>query len=169
MEGILTMSTKEVDRLKIMSQLETTTLTVEEAASLMSISQRQTYRLLKRLKEEGTKGIIHKLRGKKSNRGYPAILKKEVVEIYNGQYSDYGPTLFSEQLINSHGISVDHDTLRRWLRQASITTSMRKKRPHRRKRERRSCFGELLQFDGSIHDWFEGRGPECCLLNCVDD
>jgi hypothetical protein len=61
------------------------------------------------------------------------------------------------------------ETIRGWLRENSITTSQRKKRPHRRKKERRSCYGELLQLDGSYHDWFEGRGPECCLLNCIDD
>jgi hypothetical protein len=72
-------------------------------------------------------------------------------------------------LVEYHNISLNTETLRNWLRQKAITTSIRKKRPHRRKRERRSCFGELLQFDGSHHDWFESRGAECCLLNCVDD
>jgi len=169
MEGILTMSRKEADRLKIIGQIESKTLTVEAGSTLMRISPRQTYRVLKKIKEEGTRGLIHKLRGKKSNRGYPEKLKKEVVKIYREQYSDYGATLFSEELVKSHGICVNHETLRKWLRAEAITTSMRKKRPHRKKRERRSCFGEMLQFDGSHHDWFEGRGAECCLINCVDD
>lgn len=169
MEGILTMSQKEVDRLKVINQIESKILTVEEGADLMGISSRQTYRVLKKIKEEGNKGIIHKLRGKRSNRGYPEGLKKQVIEIYKADYSDYGPTLFSEQLVKSHKISVDHETIRKWLRAKAITTSMRRKRPHRKKRERRSCFGAMLQFDGSHHDWFEGRGAECCLINCVDD
>ena len=169
MEGILTMSQKEADRLKIISQIESKAMSVEQGSELIGISPRQTYRVLKRIKQEGTKGIIHKLRGKKSNRGYPEELKKKVVEIYKAQYSDYGPTLFSEELVKSHKISVDHETIRKWLRAKAITTSMRKKRAHRKKRERRSCFGELIQFDGSHHDWFEGRGAECCLINCVDD
>jgi hypothetical protein len=169
MEGILTMSQKELDRLKIISQIETKILTVSEGAELMCISARQTYRVLKKIKEEGSQGIIHKLRGRKSNRGYPEGLKKQVIEIYKAHYSDYGPTLFSEQLISSHKISVDHETIRKWLRAKAITTSMRSKRPHRKRRERRSCFGAMLQFDGSHHDWFEGRAAECCLINCVDD
>jgi transposase len=169
MEGLLTMSSKEADRLKIISQIETKALPIEEGSELMGISSRQTYRLLKRIKEEGTRGIIHKLRGKKSNRGYPEQLKKEVVRIYRQHYWDYGPTLFSEELVKSYKISVDHETIRKWLRAEAITTSMRKKRSHRKKRERRSCFGAMLQFDGSHHDWFEGRGAECCLINCVDD
>lgn len=169
MEGILTMSQKEADRLKIISQVESKAMSVEQGSELIGISSRQTYRVLKRIKQEGSKGIIHKLRGKKSNRGYPEELKKKVIEIYKAGYSDYGPTLFSEELVKSYKISLDHETIRKWLRAKAITTSMRKKRPHRKKRERRSCFGELLQFDGSHHDWFEGRGAECCLMNCVDD
>jgi len=169
MEGILTMSQKEVDRLTIVSQIEGNKLTVEEGSELLGISQRQAYRVMKRIKEEGAKGVIHKLRGRESNRGYPGELKSKIIEIYQRSYPDYGPTLFSEMLIEYHNISLNRETLRNWLRQRSITTSLRKKRPHRRKRERRSCFGELLQFDGSYHDWFESRGAECCLLNCVDD
>ena len=168
MEGILAMSQKEVDRLKILGQIESKQLTLEEGSEIIGISLRQTYRVLRKIKEEGTKGIIHKLRGKRSNRGFPEAIKKEVIEIYKANYSDYGPTLFSEELLKSHQISVDHETLRKWMRVAAITTSMRKKRPHRKRRERRSCFGALLQFDGSHHDWFEGRGAECCLINCVD-
>jgi transposase len=169
MEGMLRMSQKELDRLEIIKQIEKKELRVDEGAGLMGISQRQTYRVLKKVREEGRKGIIHKLRGRKSNRGYPKELKKRVIGLYKAHYDDYGPTLFTEQLVENHKISVNHETIRRWLREQAITTSMRKKRPHRRKRQRRSCFGELLQFDGSHHDWFEGRGPECCLLNAVDD
>jgi hypothetical protein len=169
MEGILTMSQKEVDRIRIVSQIESNKLTVEEGSELLGISQRQAYRVMKRIKEQGAKGVIHKLRGRESNRGYPGELKSKIIEIYRRSYPDYGPTLFSEMLIEYHNISLNRETLRNWLRQKSITTSLRKKRPHRRKRERRSCFGELLQFDGSHHDWFEARGAECCLLNCVDD
>lgn len=169
MEGILTMNSKEVYRIKIMSQAEDKKLSIEEAAEQMEVSQRQAYRIKKLFEEEGPKAIIHKLRGKKSNRGYPEKLKSEVIKLYRSQYSDYGPTLFTEMLTKHHNISISDETARKWLRENAITTSMRKKRPHRKKRQRRSCFGELLQFDGSIHDWFEGRGAECCLLCCVDD
>ena len=78
-------------------------------------------------------------------------------------------TLFSEELLKNYNIAVDHETVRRWMRERFITTSVRKKRPHRRRRERRSASGEMIQFDGSHHDWFEGRGAECCLYVCVDD
>jgi transposase len=169
MEGILTMSSKETVHKEILPQIEDKIIDVNEGAELLGVSLRQTFRLLKKIKQEGLKGLIHKSRGKKSNRGYPIELKKKVLKIHETDYPDYGPTLFSEMLIADHSISLDHDTLRRWFRENAITISMRKKRPHRKKRERRSCFGELLQFDGSYHDWFEGRGAECCAINCIDD
>src|SRR3990172_1798231 len=169
MNGVLTLSKKEIDRLTILAQIEDNKISVLEASDILELSQRQIYRILKRIKAEGSKGIIHKLRGRKSNRGYSEGLKEKVIGIYRKQYSDYGPTLYSEMLTEYHNISLNRETVRQWLRQNSITTQIRKKRPHRRKRERRSCYGELLQFDGSYHDWFEGRGAECCLLNCVDD
>jgi transposase InsO family protein len=169
MKGILTMSSRELDRIKIVTQVESNKLRVSEAAGLLEISERQTFRIIKKIKTEGAKGIIHKLRGKESNRGYSKEFKEKIIGIYRKQYNDYGPTLFSEMLVKYHNLSIPHETLRLWLRANAITTSIRKKRPHRQKRERRSCFGELLQFDGSTHDWFEGRGAGCCLLNCVDD
>jgi transposase len=169
MKGILTMSQKEVDKIKVLSRVESKQISITEASEILQLSERQMYRILSRVKEEGSKGVIHKLRGKKSNRGYPAKLKKKVIEIYRKQYSDYGATLFSEELLKNHSISVNHETIRRWMRENAITTSLRKKRPHRKRRERRNSYGDLLQFDGSHHDWFEGRAPECCLFVCVDD
>lgn len=169
MGEILTMSRKELDRLKIIEQIEQRKLTVEEASEVLSVSQRQIYRILSRYKKEKEEGLIHKLRGKESNRGYGQDKKKEVIKIYRDEYDDYGPTLFGQKLLEHHSIKIDHETLRRWMRSEAITTSLRKKRPHRKKRTRRSAIGEMIQFDGSIHDWFEGRGPECCLLCAVDD
>src|SRR3989337_2138547 len=128
MEGILTMSQKEADRIGVVSSLESNELTIEEAAGLLKISSRQVYRTLKRVKLEGTKGIIHKLRGRKSNRGYPKEWKQTITEIYRREYWDYGPTLFSEMLIEYHNIYVDHETIRKWLREQAITTRSEERR-----------------------------------------
>ncbi len=163
------MSQKEVDRLSIINQVISKKITARESSSLLNLSERQVFRIMSRVREEGSKGIIHKLRGKKSNHGYSEEIKTKVIKIYGKQYSDYGPTLFSEELLKNHSIAVDHETVRRWMREKFITTSLRKKRPHRKRRERRSAYGEMIQFDGSHHDWFEGRGAECCLYVCVDD
>ena len=143
MNGVLALSKKEIDRLMIINQVEENQITVSEASELLSVSERQIYRLLKRVKEQGVKGIIHKLRGRESNRGYPKELKKKIIHIYRKQYWDYGPSLYSEMLTEYHNISLNRETIRRWLREESVTTSIRKKRPHRKKRQRRSCYGEL--------------------------
>lgn len=169
MQELLTMSQKERKRIKVLDQKTEGKLTVKEASRIMGISERQTYRLLNRYKTEGDRGIIHRLRGKLSNRGYPKQIKQEVIEIYWKRYRDFGPTLFSEKLKEYEKIEINHETLRRWMRSSGIITSERKKRPHRKKRERRKAIGEMLQFDGSHHDWFEGRGPVCCLLHAIDD
>jgi transposase len=169
MTGILTMSQRERDRLTILVQMHERRMTVAEAAEVLRLSERQVYRLLKRYRTEGDRGVIHRLRGRPSNRGYPRDLRKKVVSLYWQQYRDYGPTLFSEMLTHYHSIAVDHETVRRWLTTAGGANVQRKKRPHRRKRPRRAAIGELVQFDGSHHDWFEGRGPACCLLHAIDD
>jgi len=169
MEGILMMSQKEQDRIKLLEQVERQEITIIESAKILSVSERQLYRILRRYRNEGDRGVIHRLRGRPSNRGYSRGIREQVCKLYWKQYADYGPTLFSEMLVKNHSIDVNHETVRRWLMASGGTNVQRKKRPHRRKRERRSAIGELLQIDGSHHDWFEGRGPSCCLLHAIDD
>lgn len=169
MKEELTMSKKERKRLQIIASCKETGITIEECAETLEISERQMYRILSRWKSEGDKGLIHRSRGKESNRGYPLMLKETVLSIYWKKYRDFGPTLFGEKLEECDGIKIDHETLRRWMRQNGIITNERQKRPHKKRRERRSATGSMIQLDGSHHDWFEGRAPSCCLLNIVDD
>lgn len=169
MDQILTMNNKERERIKVLSQITERKITVSDASEILRISERQGYRILKRYREQGDIGIIHKLRGRSSNRGYPHELREKVTKLYWKQYRDYGSTLYGEMLLKYHQISIDHETIRRWLLRDGGANIKRKKRPHRRKRERRSSIGSLVQFDGSPHDWFEGRGPECVLLHAIDD
>ncbi len=120
------------------------------------------FRLVKRYRLEGDAGLIHRLRGKSSNRGYPKKVKARVLELYwQPEYRDYGPTLFTEILASDHKIRVNHETVRRWLAAAGGSNVQRKKRPHRSKRPRRQAVGDMVLFDGSDHDWFEGRGRGC--------
>lgn len=169
MNGLLTMTHNEQERLKVLSQVDEHLLTYTEAAKLLDLSERHIYRLMKRYHDNGNSAVVHGLRGKPSNRGISRTKRDHVLTLYRAQFSDYGPTLFSEVLLNEHSIQVHHETVRRWLREEGIKGFERKKRPHRKKRVRRSAIGELLQFDGSPHDWFEGRGPACCLLHAIDD
>ncbi|MGB2959187.1 MAG: ISNCY family transposase [Bacteroidota bacterium] len=166
----LVMSQKERDRLVVIKEVIKGRLSAREAGRLLELSRRHVFRLMKRYRQEGDVGLIHRLRGCPSNRGYPKRLKTRVLELYwRPEYRDYGPTLFAEVLLKDHKILVDHETVRRWLMAKGGTNVQRRKRPHRSKRHRRSAIGELVQFDGSDHDWFEGRGPQCTLLHMIDD
>lgn len=160
---------EELKKVKTIEQLIKNQITIEECSEILELSKRQIYRLKKKCEKGGEMSLIHGLKGKKSNHSYSQSTKKKIISIYLSEYSDYGPTLFSEKLLKYHNIDINHETIRKWLREKAIITSIRKKRPHRKKRERRTCFGEMLQFDGSIHDWFEGRGAKCCLFQAIDD
>lgn len=170
MANNLVMSQRERDHLIVIKQVVRGRLSAREAATILKLTRRHVFRLVKRYREAGDVGLIHRLRGQNSNRGYPKKLKAKVLDLYwRPEYRDYGPTLFAEVLASDHNIAVGHETVRRWLMAKGGTNVQRKKRPHRRKRPRRTAIGELVQFDGSDHDWFEGRGPECTLLHLIDD
>lgn len=169
MEQLLLMSQKERKKLIAIEQHTSGKLTVKETAELLGLSQRQVYRLLKRKKQVGDSGIVHKLRGKPSNRGHGKEIQEKVLNLYWKNYRDFGPTLFAEKLQEKEKISIDHETLRRWMRANGIITGQRKSKQHRKRRERMSASGAMLQLDGSYHAWFENRGAICCLMNLVDD
>jgi transposase len=165
----LTMSQKEVERLKTLTRIKSGELTISNASESLRISERHMYRILKRYSDEGDAGIIHRSRGRQSNNRLPQTTYDQALKLYKEKYSDFGPTFFSEKLEFEHDIFVSRQTLTRWLRKKGLLLSLRKKRPHRKKRPRRDTIGSLVQFDGSHHDWFEGRAPACCLLCAVDD
>jgi hypothetical protein len=126
-------------------------------------------RLMKRVEAEGDRGIVHRRRGKPSNRRIADKTKQQVLGLFEKHYADYGPTLASEKLQERHRIEIHPETLRLWLRQARLPYRQRKARPHRQWRPRRRCFGEMVQLDGSHHDWLEGRGPKLVLMGYIDD
>ena len=165
----ITMSIREMERLKMIVWIKEGKITVVEAAESLHMSERQMYRVLGRYRTQGEAGLVHRLRGMRSNRGYSKETRKEVFRLFREQYSDYDPTLFGEKLEEYHTLHISRQTLTRWLVKESLWAGRRKKRPHRRKRERREAIGSLIQFDGSEHDWFEGRCPRCCLLVAIDD
>lgn len=169
MQKTLTMSTKERERLKIIHRLETGTLTHSEAADLMNISERHIYRIMRRYLTSGDEGLVHQLRGRTSNRGYPLDLRERIIALYRKKYSDYGPTLFSERVYDELDIHLNDETIRKWLLSEGLWKPTRKGRKHRKKRPRRDAIGALIQLDGSHHKWFEDRGPACCLVVFIDD
>ncbi|MGI6241870.1 MAG: helix-turn-helix domain-containing protein [Candidatus Omnitrophota bacterium] len=165
----VTMSQKELRRLHFVRSALGKVITQAEAAEGIGISERQIRRIAKRVREEGERGLIHRSRGQLSNRAIPVQVKSKVLDLYQKKYPDFGPTLASEKLFEIDKIKLNDETLRLWLIGSKIAYKQRKKRPHRERRERRARLGELVQTDGSHHDWFEGRGPRCVLMGYIDD
>src|SRR6185436_13830315 len=164
----LTMSRKERNRLTIMVGVKALKLTLV-AAGLMGVCYRQSKRIWQRYQATGDAGLVHRLRGRPSARRKPPALRAQVLAKYEEKdYADFGPTLMAEHLLKEK-LVVDHETLRRWLLVAGKRTVRRRKQAHRQWRERKPCFGAMVQLDGSHHDWFEGRGPKCVLMVMVDD
>jgi hypothetical protein len=136
----------------------------------LDVSERQVYRLVSRYRTEGDGGVVHRLRGRASNRGHGGATRARVLALYKQrEYRDYGPQLFSEVLEERLQLRISSETVRQWLMASGLWSGRRAPRRHRKKRERRDGIGTLVQFDGSEHDWFEGRGPACCLLVAIDD
>jgi transposase len=151
-----------------MAGVRSKTLT-QMAAELIGVGYRQAKRVWRRYQAEGDAGLVHRLRGKPGLRRKEPAVRREVLACYaQERYADFGPTLLAEELAKE-GIVVDHDTIRRWLLAAGKLTVRRRKRQHRQWRERKPCFGAMVQLDGSHHDWFEGRRAKCVLMVMVDD
>ena len=166
--GDIRMSDKERKRLGVMVRVETAELRLIDASEILGISYRHVKRVRKRYREEGDIGLVHRSRGRESNRGIEKGLWAYVSDLYRNRYSGFGPTLFSEKLEECHGIRLDHETLRRHLMEEGLWVKARKRPKHRRWRQRKEHFGELVQMDGSFHDWF-GIGVSFCLMVMVDD
>lgn len=163
------MSRQERERLKIMAGVAEEELTLVTAAGLMGVCYRQSKRIWRRYQEDGDAGLVHRLRGKPSARRKPSDLREQVLGLCGEpRYEGFGPTLMAEHLLKAE-LEVDHETLRRWRIATGNHTVRRRKQKHRQWRERKACFGEMVQMDGSHHDWFEGRGPKCVLMVMVDD
>lgn len=168
-KDIVQMSQRELRRLHLIHKAIEGLLKQKEAAELLSLSDRQIRRLIKKVGEEGDSGIIHKSRGKSSNRRLPKKIKDKSIELYRQKYIGFGPLLASEKLLERDGITVNDETLRKWLIGSGDWKKTRKDRKHRQWRERKHHIGEMIQIDGSHHDWFEGRGLECVLMGYIDD
>jgi hypothetical protein len=162
------MSQRERDRLKVMSLVMSGERTQVEAGRLLGLCARQVRRIQRRLEAEGDGGVVHRLRGRTSNARKDDVFRRQVLRTYSKDYMGFGPTLAAEKLAE-RGLPISAETLRGWLILAKWWTPKRRRQTHRSRRARRACFGELVQADGSIHDWLEGRGPCMTLLVMIDD
>jgi hypothetical protein len=118
---------------------------------------------------EGNAGLKHRLRDRDSNRGISQRRRERVLELYQTKYADFGPRLASEYLCREDGEKLSEETLRQWLIKAGLWQPRRQGARHRAWRERRACWGELVQMDGSEHAWFEGRRDRASLMVMIDD
>jgi hypothetical protein len=164
----LRMSVKERIRLEAMCRVKRGELTVVAAAELAGLSLRQARRVWKRFQESGDAGLVHRLRGRLSNRRLGQEIRERVVKRHQERYADFGPTLACEKLAEE-GLALSADTLTALLKERGLWERRRRRGRHRRRRERRACLGSLVQMDGSHHDWFEGRGGRCVLMVMIDD
>lgn len=176
------MSVKEMSRGVVLARVQAGGLTLTSAAQLLRVSYRQVKRLWQRYRGGGTVALVHGNVGRPSNHARPALERAAVLAIVRAEYGGqvargagqrFGPTLAAEHLWCDHGLLVAVPTLRRWMREAGLWSPVRRLPRAHRRRPRRAHFGELLQLDGSFHDWLEGRGPtgarRTCLMTLIDD
>jgi hypothetical protein len=167
--GLVTMSERDLKRIEVLTEVLAARRTVASAAAVLGLGVRQTFRLLTQYQEQGGGGLIHKARGRASNRQINAGVRKYAVELVRSKYADFGPTLAAEILLEKHSIKLGRETLRRWMVADGLWLSRKQRRSFHQPRLRRECYGELVQIDGSEHRWFERRGEPCTLLVFIDD
>src|SRR4030042_1740215 len=168
-ECIIMVRQEELRRLHVIQKVLEGGLKQVEAAESLSLSARHIRRVVRRIKQEGSRGIVHRSRGRPSNRKIADQLKDKVIKLYRATYKDFGPTLASEKLLERDGVSISDETLRGWLIEAGDWKRTRKRKRHRQWRERKGHRGEMVQIDGSHHAWFEDRGEPCVLMGYIDD
>ena len=168
-EEMIMASPKELRRLHVIRKVLDGAIKQIEAGEVLFLSSRQICRMVKRVKWEGDRGIVHRSRGRPSNRGYADKVKDQAIRLYREKYRGFGPTLAAEKLWEREGMGFSDETLRGWLIESGDWKKSRKRRVHRQWRERKEHYGEMVQMDGSHHDWLEGRGPCCVLMGYVDD
>jgi hypothetical protein len=168
-KDIIMATQEELKRLNIIHKVLDKSITQIEASGILDLTDRHIRRIADRIAEEGDKGIVHKLRGQPAHNRTLDKVKKKALSLCNNIYKGFSPTLASEKLVERNKIKVSRELLRTWFIEEHIVYQSRKARPHRNWRERKANYGQMVQADGSHHDWFEGRGPWCVLMGQIDD
>lgn len=170
MDKLLTMSNREITRLEAMQRIKDKRLSQKEAARMLDLSVRQVKRLYQAYKAQGAEGLVSARRGKPSNHRLDEHVEQQVLDLLKAKYEDFGPTLAHEKLTEDHRIGISRESVRKLMIVEGLWKPKRAKKPSAHQmRERRACWGELVQADGSDHAWFEERGPKCTLLVFIDD
>jgi hypothetical protein len=165
----LIMSRKEMEQIKVFERLKRNEITQVLASHLLKVSTRWVRKKFKRYLAQGDKGILHLGRGKPSTRRWNEDEKARVIQLVRNEWQGFGPTFAAEKLATTHQIKISDETLRQVMIKEGLWQKKRKRSSHRMRRERKRCFGLMVQLDGSPHDWFEGRAGRCTLLVFIDD
>jgi hypothetical protein len=168
-EEVLQMTQRDLDRIKILHQAIERRMTQEKAGELLDLCRVHVNRLCQKIKKKGDRAIIHGLRGQPSNHQLPAGLADKAISKIKEKYADFRPAFAAEKLLELDKIELSDETVRRLMIAANLWEDRKRKATHREWRERKDCFGEMVQMDGSDHDWFEGRRDKCILLASIDD
>jgi transposase len=170
MDRLLEMSAKELSRVEVMQRLSKKQMSQAEAGRILDLSTRQIKRLLRAYRAKGAAGIVSKHRGRKANNRLSEEVKQRALDLLKTKYQGFGPTLAHEKLAEKEKLKLSDESVRKLMIEEGLWKPRKaKKVVIHQLRERRACFGELIQIDGSPHNWFEGRGPACVLLVFIDD
>src|SRR5215211_8039420 len=162
MDKLLEMSAKEVSRLEVMQRLSEKRMSQKEAGAILDLSTRQIKLLLFAYRQKGAAGLVSKHRGRKGNNRLADSVKKQVLNLLKTKYRGFGPTLAHEKLVEKEKLQLSDESVRQLMIAEDLWKARKvKKVVTHQLRERRACFGELIQIDGSPHDWFEGRAAAC--------
>jgi transposase len=157
------------DKLELLESLDAGIISVSDTMTFLDLSKSQIFRLLRRFRTDGSLVVCHGLTGKPSNNRGNSLLKEQVLSLIRDKYYDCGATLASELLEENEGLKVHRETLRLWMRSQNLQVKTRKRKPYRQRRDRKPAFGQMLQIDGSPHEWFGVSRTTACLLNLIDD
>ena len=160
---------KEREQIAIFYKLKNGEISQAGAAKILGISTRWVRKKMKRYREKGDEGLVHLGRNRPSSKRWAEEEKSFAMSLFEGQFAGFGPTFAAQKLDELYDIRVSKETLRKALITEGYWASKKHKKKHRQRRERKEYYGEMIQIDGSPHDWFEGRGPRCTLINFVDD
>jgi transposase len=167
---LLTMSKKELNRLEVLQRVDEKRMKQKAAAEQLETSERQVKRLLRKYRQDGANGLVSKRRGKPSNNQLAEETRRKVLDLLKSKYMGFGPTLACEKLVEVEHLKISNESVRQLMLAEGLWKAKKaRKVVAHQMRERRACFGELVQIDGSPHDWFEGRAAECTLLVFIDD
>jgi transposase len=169
------MSVTELKRAAVLARVQAGDLTLRQASELMGVGYRQTRRLWRKFRRRGPVSLRHGNAGRRSNRRKSLRFRRQVLRLVREEFGGdatherFGPTLAAQHLAEEYHVVLHHETLRRWMLAAGLWSRVRDAPVHRKRRERKAHFGELVQLDGSFEAWLEDRGPTACLMDLVDD